>query len=317
MSKIPAQAGRPEITVFYPALGQNVPLTQDEVSFAALPNAPPQPGNGRLIVISHGSGSAASSYADLARTLVEAGFVVALPQHKGDHRGDNSAAGPESWKTRPAEISAAIDAMAEDRRFSPHLRLDRVGMYGLSAGGHTALTLAGARWSPARLVSHCEQHIRQDFNACAGLVFAQRGNWLDEVKTAIVLQVLRWRFSERREYSYHEPRIAAIVAAVPYASNILPQSLAPAKVPFTLITSRQDQWLHPEFHSDPILQACRRCSLLHDFQYGGHGAMLSPIRAYRDPLLIKLIADPPRFDRRETATVNRKVAAYFLAQLGN
>jgi hypothetical protein len=49
---------------------------------------------------------------DLARRLVQAGFVVAIPLHKGDNHRDNGAPGPQSWERRPAEVSAAIDAVA-------------------------------------------------------------------------------------------------------------------------------------------------------------------------------------------------------------
>ena len=56
---------------------------------------------------------------------------------------------------RPHEVSRAIDAVAQDRRFAPLLVLDKVGMYGFSAGGHTALSLADGRWSPALFKQHC------------------------------------------------------------------------------------------------------------------------------------------------------------------
>jgi len=52
-------------------------------------------------------------------------------------------------------------------------------MYGMSAGGHTALTLAGGRWSPARFTKHCEAHIAEDFAACVGLATQLRGNFLE------------------------------------------------------------------------------------------------------------------------------------------
>jgi hypothetical protein len=43
------------------------------------------------------------------------------------------------------------------------LSLDRIGMYGMSAGGHTALMLAGRRWPPPVLLKHCEAHLSEDF----------------------------------------------------------------------------------------------------------------------------------------------------------
>ena len=39
----------------------------------------PLRGNGRLVVISHGSGGAPWVHANLARSLVDAGFVVVMP----------------------------------------------------------------------------------------------------------------------------------------------------------------------------------------------------------------------------------------------
>src|SRR5690349_24648625 len=73
-------------------------------------------------------------HADLARTLVEAGFVVALPEHQGDNYRDMSKVGPASWKRRPAEVSRAIDAVSRDARFASLLSADKVGVYGMSAG---------------------------------------------------------------------------------------------------------------------------------------------------------------------------------------
>ena len=43
------------------------------------------PGNRRPVVISHGSPASPWVYFDLARTLVERGFVVAMPEHFADN----------------------------------------------------------------------------------------------------------------------------------------------------------------------------------------------------------------------------------------
>jgi predicted dienelactone hydrolase len=88
----------------------------------------------------------------LAITLTRAGFIVAAPWHLRDNSGDSSDAGPVSWKRRPYEVSAAIDAVLADARFAPLLQADRVGAYGMSAGGHTVLALAGG----AGHLPHCE-----------------------------------------------------------------------------------------------------------------------------------------------------------------
>ena len=312
---IPATAQRGAVTVFYPASGQNQRLNKVGLPINALPGAAPSAGNGRLIVMSHGSGGSPWEYADLAGVLVEAGFVVALPDHLRDNHQSAQDVGPNSWRRRPQEISSAIDAIAQDARFAPRLKLDRVGMYGMSAGGLTALTLAGGRWSGAQLVQYCKENIRADFYACAGKVFQLKGGMLDRVKMALVPLILRWRFNDPQWHSHHEPRISAIVAGVPYGAAFDMHSLAQPKIPVALISARQDVWLRPQFHSDAIRRVCASCTLLHDFKTGGHGALLSPLRSPLSGLAAQLISDPAGFDRQETALVNQKISAYFQQQL--
>jgi predicted dienelactone hydrolase len=143
-------------------------------------DAQPERGNGRLVVISPGSGGSPWVHVDLARTLVARGFVVAILQHSGDNVLDSSSPGPESWVKRPREVGRAIDQIANDPRLSPMLSLDAVGIFGGSAGGHTALSLAGGAWSPARFRDLCLQHIEEDFSSCVGFTTLLRGTgWMD------------------------------------------------------------------------------------------------------------------------------------------
>ena len=90
----------------------------------------------------------------------------------------------------------------------------------------TALTLAGGRWSPARLKEHCEAHIAEDFPACVGLATRLSGGLLDGLKKTIALWVIRYRFSDATWRTHTDPRIAAVVAGVPYAADFDMPSLA-------------------------------------------------------------------------------------------
>src|SRR5882672_7573272 len=150
VTEIAGKDGGGPVTVFYPSSAEAQPLKRGPFALHLASQGAPVRGNGRLVVVSHGSGGSPWVHSDLARALVESGFVVASPEHRGDNYKDLSAAGPESWKRRPDEVSRAIDSVGQDPRFAPLLALDKVGMYGMSAGGHTALSLAGGRWSPAR-----------------------------------------------------------------------------------------------------------------------------------------------------------------------
>jgi len=315
VSEIAGKDGSGPVTIFYPSSGEAQPLKRGPFTVDFAWQGAPLRGNGRLIVVSPGSGGSPWVHFDLARALVESGFVVAVPEHRGDNYKDLSAAGPESWKRRPAEVSRAIDAVGQDPRFAPLLALDKVGMFGMSAGGHTALSLAGGRWSPAKFKEHCEADIAEDFHSCVGVMARLNGGSLDGLKKTIALAVIRWRFDDATWYTHSEPRIAAIVAAVPYAADFDMKSLAAPRAPLALVTARQDKWLPPRFHSERVLRACSACVRLVDFPNGGHGALLSPFPPGLSGTLAELLDDPPGFDRSALPEMNRRIAAFFRRQL--
>eukprot|EP01034_Spumella_vulgaris_P009091 gene9091-11551_t len=155
LTELTGQAGDGPVTVFYPTAAAAQPVKRGVFTFDLAWQGTPVRGNGRLIVVSHGSGGAPWVHVDLARLLVNAGYVVAVPVHRADNNQDMADAGPESWKRRPAEVSRAIDALAHSAQFGPLLVLDRVGVFGGSAGGHTALSLARDRSPPARPRAAC------------------------------------------------------------------------------------------------------------------------------------------------------------------
>src|SRR4051812_36131152 len=100
--QLPAVAGGETLTGFFPTAAADKAVQRGPFTMQLAPDAAPSRGNGRLVVISHGSGGNAWVHSDLAKVLVDAGFVVAMPQHQGDNAGDMSKVGPASWKLRPA-----------------------------------------------------------------------------------------------------------------------------------------------------------------------------------------------------------------------
>lgn len=317
VTELPTTPAGGAVTVFYPTDEPARLQRRGAFELALAPEAAPGTGNGRLVAISHGSGGGPWVFATLAQALVDAGFTVALPLHAGDNWSDPGHPGPDSWKQRPAEISLAIDRVAADPRFAA-LRLDRVGAFGMSAGGHTMLSLAGGVWSPERFRQHCEQHLQEDFHSCVGLATQLRGNAWDGLKLWVAQRVLNWRFADATPQTHEDGRIAAVVAGVPFAADFDPDSLAHLRVPLALITASDDRWLLPRFHSDRVLAACARCERLAELRGAGHGALLAPAppAAVLDELEQALIGDPPGFDRpaAEALWVGRTVA-FFQRQL--
>lgn len=319
MTELPATAERGPIVVFYPsgAEEQRVfrTLPGGELAFKAAVDGGFVQGNGRLVIVSHGTGGAPWVHADLARALVGAGFVVALPEHQADNYKDASNTGPDSFATRPAEISQTIDTIGLDRRFAPALKLNRVGLYGMSAGGHTALTMAGGRWSRAAFKQHCEAHLAEDFQACVGLYLRLDGGIVDGFKKWLALAIIRYRFGDATPQTHGDPRVAAIVAAVPAAADFDMNSLVAPQMPLGLVTARQDRWLLPRFHGDRVLQVCKSCEWVADLPTGGHGALLSPLPPGLRGLIGDMLNDPPGFDRSELPAVDQKIAAFFTRHL--
>lgn len=316
--ELPAAGSDGPVTVFYPAAAEERSAVRGPFTLSLAEGAAPVRGNGRLVVVSHGSGGNPWVHANLARALVAQGFVVAFPQHHADHAGDPSRPGPDSWKLRPGEVSRAIDAVGRDAQLAPLLALGKVGLYGMSAGGHTALTLAGGRWSPAQLRRHCEAHIAEDFPGCVGLTTALGGHFLDGLRMRVALVVIRQRLDDETWYTHHDPRVQAVVAGVPFAADFDPASLARPAVPLALVTAAGDKWLAPRFHSGPILHACLpRCELLAELPNGGHGALLSPPPPPErlGTIAADLLADPPGFDRAQLPALDQRIATFFRAHL--
>ena len=190
-----------------------------------------------------------------------------------------------------------------------------MGVYGFSAGGHTALTLAGARWSAARFKQHCEAHIEEDFHTCVALFLRLTGGPFDGFKKWLALGVIRSRFDDDTVHEHTDPRVAAVVAGGPHAVAFDPASLAQPRVPLGLVTLAQDRWLVPRFHSDRVLQACGPCERIAELPSAGHGALLSPLPPGLSGLAADLLNDPPGFDRSVLPEVDRKIAAFFARHL--
>jgi predicted dienelactone hydrolase len=188
----------------------------------------------------------------------------------------------------------------------------------MSAGGLTALTLAGARWSPALLARHCEAHIAEDFPACVGLSTELTGSVLDNTRIALAREVIRFRLGGDTTWrSWNEPRITAVVAAVPMAAPIDMASLVRPRVPLALVRAGQDAWLAPRWHLDAVRAACgAHCTLLSDMPQAGHGSILSPPVPEQPGPVARLLLDPPGFDRGVLPEVYTRIADFFLQNLG-
>ena len=285
------QSGGMPITLIYPTAVPSQPLTQGPFTLQVASNAQPLPAaNGKrsLIVLSHGTAGSAQPDHALAATLARAGFVVAQPEHRGDNWQDFSKAGPESWKTRPQDVSETIDAVARDTALAELVDTRRVGVHGMSAGGVTGLVLAGAQWRMLNLIQHCAQNLDEDIGFCLnGLgqrpeLQTQRRRQFEMARGApeqYLPATLKVSFGGKSIESPDprpDPRVAAVSLSVPVGVIFSPDSLARIRIPLGLSTSGDDGVLLPCFHSQHVLKHCTSCTTLSDHPQAGHFDWLSP-----------------------------------------
>ena len=124
----------------YPAPGEPKPVRfgpyeLEVVEGAALPREPLP-----LVVVSHGNGGSPWTHRGTALHLARAGFLVALVEHPGNSRADNSLAfTAANLANRPRHVRLVLDAV------EALVRPSRVAILGQSIGGYTALAVAGGR----------------------------------------------------------------------------------------------------------------------------------------------------------------------------
>ena len=240
----------------------------------------------RLIVLSHGAGGSVFSDHTLAATFARAGFVVAQPLHAGDNFRDSAKSGPATWTTRPAEVTAVIDALAAHPQWRSALQLDRVGVHGMSAGGATALTLAGARWRMLGLLQHCGVQFDADPGFCFnGLTDpaaqAQRKAQYLSVKGVpeafLPANLKTWNGGKDSEADPRpDTRVVSVSATVPVSAIFSEESLARIKVPVGIVAAEADTMVKPAFHSQFVLKHCKACALIDSVPGASHLDMLHP-----------------------------------------
>ena len=123
-----------------------------EVAAADVPVA--EGGPYPFVIYSHGSGGQRFQASDNAELLASHGFVVAAPDHVGntafDELLDTRAPDEQIEIDRPTDTAFTITELLEqsaapDTPLSGALDPDRIGIYGHSFGGYTALTAVSGR----------------------------------------------------------------------------------------------------------------------------------------------------------------------------
>jgi predicted dienelactone hydrolase len=135
------QGAKIPLAVLYPSRADEQVVRFGPYPLSVAMDAPAADGTSPLVVVSHGNGSSPWTFRGLAARLASEGFVVAMPEHPGNSRSDNSLAHTTAnLANRPRHVKLVIDAVFERFSCSP-----RVAVIGHSIGAYTALAVAGGQ----------------------------------------------------------------------------------------------------------------------------------------------------------------------------
>ncbi len=255
-----------------------------------------------LIVMSHGTGGSFEGHYDTALALAEAGFVVAAVTHTGDNYRDRSQVG--RLENRSRHIKVLIDYMLA--LWPHHDALDpaRIGMFGFSAGGFTALVAIGGTPDLSTVAPYCAAH--PDEWSCRML--KERKINIAADTTGRPAAAPHW---------VHDPRIAAAVIAAPavgYAFSA--EGLAVVTVPIQLWRGDSDEILpHPNY-AQAVYDRLPVKPEYHVVRNAGHFAFLAPCTPALAATVPEICHDPADFDRAAFhREFNPAVVAFFKAKL--
>jgi predicted dienelactone hydrolase len=248
-----------------------------------------------LVVMSHGTGGWYGEHYDTALALARAGFVVAAVSHTGDTYQDQSRS--TAIADRPRHLHEVIDFMTRD--WPEHGRIDagRIGVFGFSAGGFTALVAVGGAPDLRTMAAHCQAH-PQNFDC--GLL---KTSHLDPA-TMPIPPASAW---------LHDRRIKAAVVAAPALGFTFGRvGLKDVTIPVQLWRAEDDHILPNPDYAEAVRISLPRRPEFHLAANADHFDFLSPCSAELVRQAPEICASRPGFDRAAFhAAFNAEVTAFF------
>jgi predicted dienelactone hydrolase len=251
-------------------------------------------------VISHGTGGGAASHYDTAIALADAGFVVVALTHAGDNYKDRSYSFTQrNFVERPRQVSRVVDFMLKDWNGHDHLDPSRIGMFGHSAGGATALISLGGNPDFSRVALYCNKH--PDAWDCEQIKALPTAD-PDESKPP------EW---------HHDPRVkVAAIAAPAIGYTFTKDGLAAVTAPIQLWRAENDKIAVNQWNADIISAALPKLPEDHLVANAAHFDFLAPCTDALAKVAPEICASAPGFDRTAFhADFNKALITFFKAQL--
>ncbi|RZF24387.1 dienelactone hydrolase [Paraburkholderia sp. UYCP14C] len=301
------EAAHFDAVVFYPTYEREVPWQAGAFTVDATRDAPPVPDNRfPVVLISHGRGGGPLSHRELATALARAGFIAVLPTHVGDASGHPRASSQaQILIDRPRQAEAALNAVLADPRFSAIADASRIGMIGYSAGGYTALVLAGAKPDFAYASAYCANH--DDPGSCPSSANNKTADGAQS-KTALSADLIAWQPPVDR-------RLKALVLMDPLAMMFSAGRLSAVRVPTMLYRPQDDSYLGSARNSLAVVSGLPTPPAVHIVP-GNHFVFIDPCPAPVAANAAVICQDAPDTDRAEVhRQIDREVVAFLRTNL--
>ena len=285
--------GKPlQIGIWYPSLATPVPTTVGTTTMTVAPKGALRGRELPLVVVSHGTGSSFLGHAATAVALADAGYVVVAVTHTGDNYADQSRS--VFIMDRQQHISRAIDHMLSTWESRSAIDATRIGVFGYSAGGFTALVSVGGIPDFSSFGPICQQHTG-DF-ACQ--LVARAGQAPATVPDSRPLQDRRIK--------------AAVVVAPALGFTFSPNGLKDVKLPIQLLRAEEDVVLpHPRY-AEAVRKALPEAPDYRVVANAGHFDFMPPCSKALSDIAPAICTSAPGFDRAAfQQTFNAAVIAFF------
>lgn len=283
---------------FYPATETARVITLHGYRVEAAREAPIAMGRFPLLMLSHGNTGNPLALHDLATSLARQGFVVVAVAHPGDNDRDQSRLGSLSnLYGRPLQISEAISAALRDPLLAPYLNADQVGVIGYSAGGETALILAGAEPDLNRLRRYCAQR-PYDRDACR-----TQGELLADRKDL---------------HAQADSRVAALMLMAPLSLMFGRHALEGVHVPVLMFAGDDDQLLAVDRNAQALARKLPEAPDYRLLARAGHFVFMAPCSPEQQQSMPALCTDPEGVDREDIhRTLSAEAVRFFSSALGS
>lgn len=250
-----------------------------------------------LVVLSHGTGSAAAQLSWLAEALASNGYIVAAVNHHG-----NTAAEPDYlpqgfvlWWERARDVSVVIDALINEPGIGEHIDRERIGVGGFSLGGYTALAVVGARLDRDAWGRYCE-----DNAAAPSCTLPPEAPFTAEDLVALEASDADLQASLRSAgASFHDDRVDAAFVMAPVLGPALDRSsLAWISAPVRIVVGELDDQALPDVTARRVAADIPGAEL-ELIPEVGHYAFLAPCGLRGRLFLRSLCVDAGGVNRRQ------------------